>query len=101
MSEPTVLKVLACPFCGYDDVELDEIDRECFAVCCPECECIGPVSRLNIEEAIELWNVPAAKLQQLQRHDAIMTEQVLRLEKRIDNGGIQRASPASGEAPLE
>ena len=45
-----------CPFCDHDDVELDEIDAHCFAVCCPECECIGPVSRESIEEAIAAWN---------------------------------------------
>ena len=47
MSETIVPKVLACPFCGFDDVQLDEVDMGCFAVCCPECECIGPVSRMS------------------------------------------------------
>lgn len=48
--------VRACPFCGFDDVQLDEVDRQCFAVVRPECECIGPISRENIEEAIAMWN---------------------------------------------
>lgn len=50
------ITIRPCPFCDHDDVELDEVDRECFAVVCPECECIGPISRENIEAAIELWN---------------------------------------------
>lgn len=47
-----------CPFCGHDDVELDEVDLRCFAVCCPECEVIGPISRESVEDAIVKWNRP-------------------------------------------
>lgn len=50
--------VMPCPFCGHDDVEIDEVDRGCFAVCCPECEAMGPVSRICVENAIEGWNRP-------------------------------------------
>lgn len=42
------ITVLACPFCDHDDVQLDEVDVRCFAVICPECETIGPISRENI-----------------------------------------------------
>lgn len=53
-----------CPFCGNEEVEIDEVDRLCFAVCCPECECIGPICKTGIHEeadqrlreAIEAWN---------------------------------------------
>ena len=50
-----------CPFCGFDDVEIDEIDIRIFAVVCPECECIGPIAP-EVMTAIEQWNrrkVPA------------------------------------------
>ena len=48
--------IAPCPFCGYDDVEIDEVDVLRIAVNCPECECIGPVSRIGVEEAIDAWN---------------------------------------------
>lgn len=51
----------ACPFCDHDDVELDEVDVKCFAVRCPECEAIGPISRENIQDAIGKWNAARAK----------------------------------------
>lgn len=50
------IQVKPCPFCGQDDVEIDEIDLRCFAVCCPDCECIGPVVKTTVEDAIEMWN---------------------------------------------
>lgn len=40
-----------CPFCGHEDVELDEIEPGRYAVTCPECECIGPFSELGLEHA--------------------------------------------------
>lgn len=55
------ITIHTCPFCGHDDVELDEVDLRCFAVCCPECEAIGPISRENIEDAIGKWNAAHAK----------------------------------------
>ena len=51
----------ACPFCDHDDVVLDEVDVKCFAVCCQECEAIGPISRENIEDAISKGNAARAK----------------------------------------
>jgi len=45
-----------CPFCAHDDPVIDEIDMGCFAVTCPECECMGPVSRMDGYHAIHLWN---------------------------------------------
>lgn len=41
------ITILPCPFCVYDDVELDEIGPENFAVICPECGCIGPNAELR------------------------------------------------------
>jgi Lar family restriction alleviation protein len=46
-----------CPFCGHDDVEIDEIAPARFAVTCPECQCIGPVSEVSAEGAILQWNI--------------------------------------------
>lgn len=51
--------ILACPFCGHDDVEIDEIGIGEYAVCCPECETIGPVDRTSPMGAIRLWNARA------------------------------------------
>jgi hypothetical protein len=58
-----VIEICACPFCAFDDVEIDEIDLRVFAVTCPNCESMGPVYRASVGEelkgpvmAIELWN---------------------------------------------
>jgi len=51
----------ARPFCDHDDGGLDEVDVKCFAVCCPECETIGPISRENFEDAIGRWNAAHTK----------------------------------------
>ena len=50
------ITVSNCPFCNYDDVEIEEVDLGCYAVCCPECECIGPINHDSTEKAIEQWN---------------------------------------------
>ena len=50
------IKIKACPFCGWHDAEIDEINMGCFAVVCPDCEAIGPVSRISLEDAIGEWN---------------------------------------------
>lgn len=50
------IEVKSCPFCAHDDVQIDEVDMGCFAVICPECECMGPVSRESLAAAIALWN---------------------------------------------
>lgn len=54
---------LPCPFCSYDDPEIDEIDSGIWAICCPECNTIGPVARdidgtsaQTPEQAIAAWN---------------------------------------------
>lgn len=47
--------VKPCPFCGEEDVFFEEISPGKTAVCCPECEAIGPTS-VDINECIELWN---------------------------------------------
>ena len=61
------ITILPCHFCGHDDVELDEVDMRCFAVCCPECEAIGPASRKSVEHAIALWNQPHDKSLKMDR----------------------------------
>jgi len=47
-----------CPFCGHDDVEVDEIEIGIIAICCPECLAIGPHQdgAQSVELAIEKWN---------------------------------------------
>ena len=47
-----------CPFCGHDDVEVDEIELGIIAICCPECLTIGPHQdgMQSVELAIEKWN---------------------------------------------
>lgn len=44
-----------CPFCGIEDVEIDEVRPGEYAVDCPECECIGPI-KPEVMEAISAWN---------------------------------------------
>jgi Lar family restriction alleviation protein len=47
-----------CPFCGHDDVEIDEIEIGIIAICCFECLTIGPHQdgMQSVELAIEKWN---------------------------------------------
>ena len=54
--EQTVIN--PCPFCGHDDVEVDEIELGIIAICCPECLTIGPHQdgAQSVELAIEKWN---------------------------------------------
>lgn len=44
-----------CPFCGFDDVQIDEVRPGEFSVDCPECEAMGPVKPSEME-AISYWN---------------------------------------------
>lgn len=50
--------IAPCPFCGFDDVEIDEVGTSEFAIDCPECRAIGPIVG-SVIEAINLWNVRA------------------------------------------
>jgi len=47
-----------CPFCGYADIEIDEIEIGIIAICCPECMAIGPHQdgSQSVELAIQKWN---------------------------------------------
>ena len=45
----------SCPFCGAEDVEIDEVRPGEYAVDCPECECIGPI-KPEVMSAIKAWN---------------------------------------------
>ena len=48
-----------CPFCEDDvNVYLEEEKDGKHCVCCPLCECIGPLAGTP-EEAEELWNTRA------------------------------------------
>ena len=49
--------IAPCPFCGFDDVEIDEMDSE-FLVFCPECLAFGPPAT-KVMGAINLWSVRA------------------------------------------
>lgn len=44
-----------CPFCGQADVEIYEVSTYEFAVECPECRCIGPIT-YDVMSAIAAWN---------------------------------------------
>jgi hypothetical protein len=44
-----------CPFCGHDDVEIDEVGICEYAVDCPECSAIGPICG-TVMQAILDWN---------------------------------------------
>ncbi len=50
-----MITVNNCPFCGDENVEIDEIRSGEYAVDCQECESIGPI-RADIMTAIEDWN---------------------------------------------
>lgn len=54
-----------CPFCGYHDVEIVEIDLGVYAVTCPECNAIGPRNYDSPYAALATWNqrVSAAELE--------------------------------------
>ena len=70
----TTIVVNDCPFCGWHDVEIDEIEPGRYAVDCPECECIGPFADTQLG-AIDAWNLgsdPAAVLPLLVRCEAFI-----------------------------
>lgn len=50
-----MITVNSCPFCGDDQVEIDEVRPGEYAVDCLECEAIGPI-KPEIMEAIKAWN---------------------------------------------
>jgi Lar family restriction alleviation protein len=57
----SAVPILPCPFCGDADPAIDEIDNDCWAVCCNGCGAIGPCladdgSKVLGAKAIELWN---------------------------------------------
>lgn len=56
----TAIQINACPFCGHDDVEIGEVSPSEFAVDCPDCRCIGPISG-DIKGAIDAWNKGMAR----------------------------------------
>ena len=69
----SAIHVAPCPFCGHYDVEIDEVAPSEFAVDCPECRAMGPITG-TVMEAIELWNVRqecstlAAEVSRLRTH---------------------------------
>lgn len=50
--------ILPCPFCGNDDVVVDEVKQNVIAITCEECQMIGPHADLDqsLEVAIQRWN---------------------------------------------
>ena len=50
--------ILPCPFCGNDDVLVDEVKPNVIAITCEECQVIGPHADLDqsLEIAIARWN---------------------------------------------
>ena len=50
--------ILPCPFCGNDDVVVDEVKPNVIAITCDECQVIGPHADLDqsLEVAIQRWN---------------------------------------------
>ena len=56
--KPAAIQIKPCPFCGHDDVEIDEIELGIVAICCPECQTIGPHQdgEQDTETAIAKWN---------------------------------------------
>ena len=50
--------ILPCPFCGNDDVVVDEVKPNVIAITCEECQVIGPHADLDqsLEIAIQRWN---------------------------------------------
>ena len=50
--------ILPCPFCGNDDVVVDEVKPNVIAITCDECQMIGPHADLDqsLEVAIQRWN---------------------------------------------
>jgi len=54
----SAITTLPCPFCGYDDVEYNEIELGIVAICCPECMTVGPHQdgAQTHDEAREKWN---------------------------------------------
>ena len=50
--------ILPCPFCGNDDVVVDEVKPNVIAITCEECQVIGPHADLDqsLDVAIQRWN---------------------------------------------
>lgn len=59
MTDADQITVSACPFCGHDDPEIDEVSLGVCAVRCLECGCIGPHdldTPQSAEASIAAWN---------------------------------------------
>ena len=50
--------ILPCPFRKNEDVLVDEVKPNVIAICCEECQMIGPHADLDqpLEVAIKRWN---------------------------------------------
>lgn len=81
MTAPTIHP---CPFCGYDDVSITEVEPGRIAIDCDNCQCIGPFAD-TVEEASALWNKPTDYRRQIELHDSLVTEQCIGLERRIED----------------
>ena len=50
------ITVKDCPFCGAENIEIDEVSIGEYAVTCQECRAVGPIMG-DVMEAITTWNV--------------------------------------------
>ena len=50
--------ILPCPFCGNDDVVVDEVKPNVISITCEECQVIGPHhdTDQSLELAVSRWN---------------------------------------------
>ena len=50
--------IAICPFCGNNDVIVDEVKPNVIAICCDNCQVIGPHHDTDqpLEVAIQRWN---------------------------------------------
>ena len=50
--------ILPCPFCGNEDVLVDEVKPNVIAICCDNCQMIGPHhdTDQSLELAVSRWN---------------------------------------------
>jgi Lar family restriction alleviation protein len=55
MEASGMITIKPCPFCGNEEVEIDEVGIGEFAIDCPECRAIGPIVG-TVMEAISFWN---------------------------------------------
>lgn len=91
------IAIQPCPFCGHDDVEIDEVAPSVFSIACPECGAIGP-DRGTVMESISFWNDRRHKsqserdmlwcLEQIQAGETMTPEMCLAIDAAIRNATV-------------